>query len=309
LGLTESELARQVRNAFYGAEAQRDQRGRDEVRVYVRRPLEERRSMYYLEQLLIRTPTGGEIPLGEAAFIERGRAYTEIERENGGRAVDISADVDIEVSEPNNIMRDVYDTLLPHLMDKYPGLDYERSGQQQAQKEAFDALFTGLALALMIMFALMAMIFRSYIQPLAIMFAIPFGVVGALFGHLLMGYNLSLVSVLGIVALSGVVVNDSLVLVAAANDYRRAGASATQAVIDAGVRRFRPILLTSLTTFFGLAPMILETSVQARFLIPMALSLGFGVLFVTVIALIIIPATYLVLEDMKIFLTGSSTEH
>jgi multidrug efflux pump subunit AcrB len=309
LGLTEADLARQVRNAFYGAEAQRDQRGRDEVRVYVRRPLEERQSMYYLEQLLIRTPTGGEIPLGQAAYIERGRAYTEIERENGGRAVDISADVDIKVSEPNNIMSDVYETLLPHLMEKYPGLDYEKSGQQLAQAEAFDALSTGLLLALMVMFALMAMVFRSYIQPLAIMFAIPFGVVGALFGHLVMGYNLSLVSVLGIVALSGVVVNDSLVLVAAANDYRRAGESATQAVIDAGVRRFRPILLTSLTTFFGLAPMILETSVQARFLIPMALSLGFGVLFVTVIALIIIPATYLVLEDMKEFLTGSSTVH
>jgi multidrug efflux pump subunit AcrB len=309
LGLTEAALARQVRNAFYGAEAQRDQRGRDEVRVYVRRPLEERRSMYYLEQLLITTPTGGEIPLGQAAYIERGRAYTEIERENGGRAVDISADVDINVAEPNNIMMDVYDTIIPNLVEKYPGLDHEKSGQQRAQAEAFDALSTGLILALMVMFGLMAMVFRSYIQPLAIMFAIPFGVVGALFGHLLMGYNLSLVSVLGIVALSGVVVNDSLVLVAAANDYRQTGKSATQAVIDAGVRRFRPILLTSLTTFFGLAPMILETSVQARFLIPMALSLGFGVLFVTVIALIIIPATYLVLEDMKVFLTGSPTTH
>jgi multidrug efflux pump subunit AcrB len=255
--------------------------------------------MYHLEQMLIQTPAGGEIPLSQAARIERGRSYTQIERENGGRAVDITADVDIERTTANRVMREMRSELIPSLLERYPGLTWEKSGRQLAQQEAFASLKVGMTLAFLVMFALMAVIFRSYLQPVAIMFAIPFGIVGALGGHLLMGYNLSLVSVLGMVALSGVVVNDSLVLIAAANDYRHAGKGPVEAVVDAGVRRFRPIWLTSLTTFFGLMPMILETSVQARFLVPMAISLGFGVLFVTVIALVIIPATYVALEDLK----------
>jgi multidrug efflux pump subunit AcrB len=299
LGVTEADLARQVRNAFYGAEARREQRGRNELRVFVRRPRDERETMYSIEKMMIQTPDGGEIPLDQAATITRGTSPTEIERENGSRAVDLSADVDLDQTTPNDVMSAVESDLLPGLMEKYPGLSWEKSGQQMQQEDSFEALSTGMLIALMIMFALMAVTFRSYIQPLVIMFAIPFGVVGATFGHLVLGYNLSLISVLGLIALSGVVVNDSLVLIAAANDYRRKGESAHQAIVDAGARRFRPILLTSLTTFFGLAPMIAETSVQAKFLIPMAISLGFGVLFVTVIALVIVPATYMVVEDVR----------
>jgi multidrug efflux pump subunit AcrB len=299
LGVTELQLANQLRNAFFGTEARREQRGRNELRVYVRRPLDERDSLYNLENMLIQTPQGGEIPLEQAAKVEIGTSPTEIERENGSRAVDVTADVDLEVTTPNDVMRDVTENMLPQLMEKYPGLSWERAGQQQQQMESVQALGLGLALALLIMYALMAVSFSSYIQPLIIMFSIPFGVVGAAWGHLLLGYNLSLISVLGIIALSGVVVNDSLVLIAAANDYRDAGDTPFEAVVDAGARRFRPILLTSLTTFFGLAPIIMETAIQARFLIPMAISLGFGVLFVTVIALVIVPATYMIIEDIK----------
>lgn len=298
-GITEADLARQLRNAFYGAEAQRDQRGRDELRVYVRRPEHERTSMYYLDSFLVRTPNGGEVPLKLAAKVTRARSFTQIERENASRAVDLSADVDIDVTTPNDVARDIEGTTIPRLLDEYPGLTWEVSGQQLRQARSLAALSTGLTVALLVMFALMAMAFRSYVQPLIVMFAIPFGFVGALAGHLLMGYNLSLVSVLGLVALAGVVVNDSLVLVAAANELRREGLSARDAIIEAAVTRFRPVLLTSLTTFAGLAPMILETSVQARFLIPMAISLGFGVLFVTFIALGLVPALFILVEDVR----------
>jgi multidrug efflux pump subunit AcrB len=301
LGITESDLARQVRSHFFGAEAKREQRGRHELRVYVRLPRSERESEYNIEKLLIRTPEGGEIPLEQAAFIERGHSFTTIEREGGGRVVDVTADVDTDVTSGNEVTASLQSAFLPELMADYPGLSYELSGEQQEQRETMAALGQGFMIALLVMFGLMAVAFRSYLQPLVILFAIPFGLVGAVGGHLLMGYNLSLISVLGIVALSGVVVNDSLVLIAAVNDYRKEGQEPLEAVASGGARRFRPILLTSLTTFFGLMPMILETSVQARFLIPMAISLGFGVLFVTVITLVIVPAGYMATEDVKNF--------
>jgi multidrug efflux pump subunit AcrB len=299
LGITESELAEQVRSHFFGAEAKREQRGRHEIRVYVRRPEAERESEYDIENLLIRTADGGEIPLDQAAYIERGHSFTSIEREGGGRIVDVTADVDTDVTSGNEVTASLESQFLPELLADYPGLSYELSGEQQEQAETMRALGMGFLVALLVMFALMAIAFRSYLQPLVVLFAIPFGLVGALLGHLLMGYDLSLISVLGIVALSGVVVNDSLVLIAAVNDYRKEGKDPLEAVASGGARRFRPILLTSLTTFLGLTPMILETSVQARFLIPMAISLGFGVLFVTVITLVIVPAAYMATEDVK----------
>ena len=299
LGVTETDLARQIRGSFFGSEVAREQRGRDELRIYVRRPKDERVSEWDLEKTLIRTPNGGEIPLDQAAYVSRGRANTQIEREAGARVVDVTADVDAEITTGSEITGKIESDILPKLLDEYPGLSYELSGEQQAQQEGISALVMGFTFALLVMFTLMAIAFRSYLQPLIIMTAIPFGIVGAVAGHFLMGYNLSLISMMGLVALSGVVVNDSLVLVAAINDFRKQGMSTLEAVRAGGVRRFRPILLTSLTTFFGLAPMIFETSVQAKFLIPMALSLGFGVLFVTVIALIIVPCLYLVLSDIK----------
>ncbi|MBA2663305.1 MAG: efflux RND transporter permease subunit [Bradymonadaceae bacterium] len=298
-GLTEIDMARQVRHAFYGAEAVRQQRGRDELRVFARLPLEERRSEYNLEQMFLRLPSGGEIPLSQAATVERGRSYTEIIRKDGRRILSVTGDLDPTVTTGNEIGKNLRETVMPQLLADYPGLGFAFGGEQQSQAESLGALKSSALFALLAMFALMAIAFKSYLQPLLIMFAIPFGIVGAIAGHVLMGYDMSLMSMMGMVALSGVVVNDSLVLISAINEYRRQGMSVHDALLDAGTRRFRPIVLTSLTTFFGLAPMILETSVQARFLVPMAISLGFGVLFVTFIALILVPTTYVILEDIK----------
>ena len=296
-----------VNDGFQLGKVSREQRGRDELRIYVRRPKRERVSEWDIENFLVRTPNGGEMPLQQAAFIERSRSNTEIEREGGARVVDVTADVDTKVTTGGEITANLEADVLPKLIEQYPGLSYELSGEQQARQEGMSALAVGFAFALLVMFTLMAIAFGSYVQPLIIMFAIPFGVVGAVAGHLLMGFNLSLVSMMGLVALSGVVVNDSLVLVSAVNNFRANGMDPLEAVRAGGVRRFRPILLTSLTTFFGLAPMMFETSVQAKFLIPMALSLGFGVLLVTAIALVIVPSLYLVVVDVK-RLFGVDTE-
>ena len=298
LGITEQDLARQVRSAFFGSEASRQQRGRDEVRAYVRLPEAERTSLHDLDELLIRTPAGGEIPLKQAAKVTWGRAYTTILREDARRVLTVDADVEKGKANANKVMADVQRDALPALFAKYPGLTSALGGQQKEQAESLGALADGFKLALILMFALMAIPFKSYTQPAIIMFAIPFGLVGALGGHLLMGYDLSILSMMGLVALSGVVVNDSLVLITAVNEFRVQGMTASEAVVAGAARRFRPILLTSLTTFLGLAPMIFETSVQARFLVPMALSLGFGVLFATFVILLLVPCLYLVLEDI-----------
>ncbi len=296
-GLTELELARQVRAAFFGAEAVRQQRGRDEVRVYVRLPLAERKSLYNVEELVIRTPSGGEMPLAQAALLERGQAYTTINRTNGRRNISVTADVADEDSNANEIVGQIEERELPKLLADFPGLAYSLGGEQERQAETMSALGLGFVLALIVMFSMLAVVFRSYTQPLLVMLAIPFGMVGAVWGHVVMGFTLSLMSMMGLVALSGVVVNDSLILIVSINRYREAGMGMWDAIIAGGARRFRPILLTSLTTFFGLAPMILETSVQARFLVPMAVSLGYGVLAATFILLVIVPCGYIVLDD------------
>jgi multidrug efflux pump subunit AcrB len=297
LGITEMDLARQVRSAFFGAEASRQQRGRDEVRVYVRLPEAERTSLHDLEEMLIRTANRGEVPLAMAATIDDGHAYTFIQREDGRRVLKVEADVVDEQTNANKIMAELRSEVLPELMKAHPGLSYDLGGEQKRQVESMDALADGFKMALILMFALMAIPLRSYVQPVIIMIAIPFGIVGALGGHLLLGYDLSILSAMGVVALSGVVVNDSLVLTDAVNGFRREGWNVHDAVIMAGVRRFRPIMLTSLTTFSGLAPMIFDTNVQTYFLVPMAISLGFGVLFATFITLLLVPCLYLALED------------
>jgi multidrug efflux pump subunit AcrB len=279
-GLTEFELARQVRAAFFGAEAVRQQRGRDEVRVYVRLPLDERRSLYNVEELIVRTPMGGEMPLSQAAMVTRGQAYTVIKRTDGRRNISVTADVADENSNANDINAQIRQRELPQLLADIPGLSYSFGGEQERQAETLDALALGFMLALIVMFSMLAVAFHSYTQPILVMSAIPFGMVG-------------------LIALSGVVVNDSLILIVSINRYREEGMSMWEAVVAGGARRFRPILLTSLTTFFGLAPMILETSVQARFLVPMAVSLGFGVLVATMIMLLIVPCSYLILEDAR----------
>ena len=303
-GLTVTSLARQIRGAYFGAEALRQQRGREELRVYVRRPLRERESLEDVEQLIVRTPDGGEVPLSQAANVSRGRAYTELKRLDGRRTISVTADIVKGVGNANEINGKILEGELPRLLADVPGLSFSLGGEQEEQGNSLGALFAGFGFALFGIYGLLAVAFRRYLQPLIVMTAIPFGIVGALIGHYVMGFELSIISMMGIVALSGVVVNDSLVLIVATNAYRAAGESAAGAIELGGVRRFRPILLTSLTTFFGLAPMILETSVQARFLIPMAVSLGFGVLFATFILLLLVPCSYLVLEDLKRGLGG-----
>ncbi|HEX42881.1 MAG TPA: efflux RND transporter permease subunit [Phycisphaerales bacterium] len=300
LGLTQQSLARQLRNAFYGAQAVRQQRGRNEVKIKVRLPREQRVRLYDLENLLIRTPAGTDVPVAQVATVKPGRAYTTITRRNGRRTVTVTADVE-PISQTSRVMATLGEEALPQLADDFPGLSYAWEGRQQDLKESSDALLRGLLLSLFVIYALLAIPFRSYYQPLIVMMAIPFGIVGAVLGHIIMGYSLSLMSLMGIVALCGVVINDSLVLIDYANRLMQAGLGPFEAIHQAGVRRFRPILLTTLTTFGGLAPMIFETSRQARFMIPMAISLGFGILFATVISLLIVPCLFLMAENVREF--------
>ncbi len=299
LGITERDLADQIRSAFFGAEVLRQQRGRDELRVYVRLPEAERETLYAVENFIVRTPAGGEIPLGQAARVTEGRSFTQIRREDGKRVIEVSSDVDENVANAGRITAALTGQVLPALQRELPGLTFGLSGEQEAQAESIGGLVRGMALALLAMYALMAIAFRSYVQPALVLFAVPFGFIGAVLGHALMGYTISFVSILGLVALSGVVINGSLVLITAINDFRKEGMDLHEAVISGTARRVRPVVLTSLTTFFGLTPIIFETSLQARFLIPMAISLGFGVLFVTGIALLLVPATYLVMTDIQ----------
>jgi multidrug efflux pump subunit AcrB len=298
LGLEAREVARQVRHAFYGAEALRQQRGRNEVKVLVRLPRQERISEYSLKEMVLQTPKGSEILLRDAVYISRGRSYTDINRRNGQRIVTVTADVSPR-SQAGQILDSIKAEILPELQQKYPGLAYSFEGRQADQKESMQSLFRGLLMAMIVIYAMLAVPLNSYIQPFIIMIAIPFGIVGALIGHLIMGYSLSILSMFGVVALSGVVVNDSLVLIDFANRRRRTGMAPLEAIQASGLHRFRPIILTTLTTFGGLAPMIFETSRQARFLIPMALSLGFGVVFATLITLILVPSFYMAIEDVK----------
>ena len=298
LGLTARDVAGQVRHSFYGSEVLRQQRGRNEVTVMVRLPEDERTSEYNLEELMLRTPTGREVPLREAVNMKRGRAYTEINRRDGRRVITVTADVN-PPSEASRILATLKAETLPELQQKYAGLNYGFEGRQADLSDSMKSLFMGLMLAMLAVYALLAIPFKSYIQPLIIMASVPFGIVGAIFGHLLMGYGLSVMSLFGIVALSGVVVNDSLVLINFANRLREGGKGVHDAIHTAAISRFRPILLTSLTTFGGLTPIMLETSRQARFMIPMAISLGFGVLFATLITLLLVPCFYLIIEDMR----------
>jgi multidrug efflux pump subunit AcrB len=298
LGITEEDLARQVRAAFYGAEALRLQIGRNEVKVMVRYPKADRKSLWELEAMRIRTPGGGEIPLRQAAEVLEGRGYSEINRTDRKRVVNVSATVDSSKANASEILADLKKGAFAELQIDFPGLIFDFAGEQKEQRKVMGSMADGFLLALLAIYALMAIPFKSYTQPVLVMTAIPFGIVGAFIGHLIMGYQLSMLSLFGIVALSGVVVNDSLILIDKINVNRKAGMGHFGAAASSGIRRFRPVMLTSLTTFFGLTPMIFETSVQAQFLIPMAISLGFGILFATGITLLLIPCLYMILEDL-----------
>lgn len=299
LGLNTQLLARQVRQAFYGEEVQRIQRGRDDVRVFVRYPKNQRESLYFLETMFIRLSDGTDIPLSEIAQIEYASSPSEILRIDRKRVITVSARVDESRAVPAQIKESLNTDFLDSLEKKYSGIKWSKSGSQKDQDEMISAMYRGFILALLGIYALMAIPFKSYTQPIMVMSAIPFGLIGAILGHVLLGLDISLLSLSGMIAVAGVVVNDNLVLVDYINRKRLAGVELSQAIRDAGAARFRPIVLTSLTTFAGLTPLMLERSVQAQFLIPMAVSMAFGVLFATIVSLLLVPASYYILEDFK----------
>ena len=301
LGLTSAALGRQVRQGFYGEEVQRVQRDREDIRIMVRYPKGERISLGNFESMWIRTRNGAEVPISEVADVEVGEGYSSITRVDGQRVINIQSDANKEVADVTAINKELYsnDGPLTEITAQFPGMKFLKSGEAKEVEETLQVLYQGIVLVSFAIYILLAIPFRSYIQPLIVICVIPFGIAGAIFGHALTGQDLSMFSLLGIIALTGVVVNDSLVLVDYVNRLRRNGASVTEAVWEGGVARFRPILLTSVTTFAGLTPILLETSLQAQFLIPMATSLGFGVLFATGITLILVPMAYLILEDIR----------
>jgi len=299
LGLTLQDLGRQVRQAFYGEEAQRIQRGRDDVRVMVRYPRDERRSLGDLENMRIRTPDGAEVPFRQVAVVEPGRGFAAIKRVDRNRAVNVTAGVDASVTSAGAVIAALETRILPEVLSRFPGVNYSFEGVMAEQQEAVGGLQNGFMLALLMIFALLAVPLKSYVQPLIIMSAIPFGLIGAVWGHIVMGLDVTMMSMFGLVALSGVVVNDSLIMVDFINRRRAKINNLVEAVREAGMSRFRPILLTSLTTFFGLAPLMFNKSFDAAFMVPMAVSLGWGVVFATFITLVLVPTIYLILEDIR----------
>jgi len=301
LGFSHQVIGNQIRSAIFGSEVQRIQRGRDEVKVMVRYPKKERETIDTINKLKLRSPeTGREVAMNQVVKGEPSRGKATIKHVDGNRAIRLTADVDVSSgANANELIKDFENNVLNDLSNKFPGVSWDYQGEQRDQAESLNQMGVKFIFALGMMYILIAIPLRSYFQPLIIMSVIPLGAVGAILGHRLLGYDLSVMSVCGIIALAGVVVNDSLVLVDYINRHKKEGGSVVDAVWNAGARRFRPIMLTSLTTFAGLMPMLTETDMQARFLIPMAISLGFGILFATLITLILVPAIYLMLEDVK----------
>ena len=298
LGVTELEIGRQSWQAFYGEEVQKIQRGRDEVRVMVRYPEAERRSLRDLENLKIRVPSGSEIPLHEVSDMQIEKSYSVIDRVDRLRAINVTADLRELDANPNDLIKVLNLGIVSELKEKYPEVVFQWRGAFQDQNEMMESLSMTFPLILVMIYALLAIPFGSYLQPLIIMSVIPFGLIGAVFGHVVMGVSLSFTSLMGIVALSGIVINDNLLIVSFINRVRQEGVTMFDAARRAGLRRFRPIFLTSLTTFVAVMPIVFETRVQAVLLIPMAVSLAFGVLFATIISLILVPAGYLIFEDI-----------
>nr|MBA3685258.1 efflux RND transporter permease subunit [Planctomycetota bacterium] len=301
LGIGQLDLARQLRQAFYGEEAQRVQRGRDDIKVMVRYPEAERATVGDLDSFRVRADDGRELPLRSVAEVEAGAGYSRISRSDRKRTVTVSASLDPAVANGNEVNARLAADTLPTVLRDHPGTTWSMEGEAREQRESMSGLASGYLLSLLVIYVMIAVSFSSYVQPLIIMGAIPFGIVGAALGHLIMGLDLSILSVCGIVALAGIEVNDSIVLVEFINRARAAGMPIQQALREAGPRRFRPIFLTSATTFIGLLPVIVsgQLSVQAKFLVPMAVSLGFGGVFSTAITLLLVPCAYAVIEDLK----------
>ncbi|MEQ6884735.1 efflux RND transporter permease subunit [Salicola sp. Rm-C-2C1-2] len=296
LGLSPAEVGDQVRDAFFGAVALRQLRGTNENEIRVRLPEHQREDLRHLQEFVVQIPEGGEVSLMDVADTTMSEAFRSIDRRDGRRVITVGMDVEPK-SDISRVLTAIRSDVLPQLQADFPGITWTFEGSQADLRESTGTLYGAFLLAMGVIYALLAVAFRSYVQPLIVMLAIPFGAVGAIIGHVILGLDISLVSIMGIVALSGVVVNDSLIMVDYAN-RRRADRSAFEAIYEAGLRRFRPILLTTMTTFGGLTPIILETSLQATYLIPMAVSLGFGIVFATALILFLVPCFYLVLEDL-----------
>ena len=298
LGLNRVDVSRQVRNSFFGVQVQRIQRGRDDVRVMVRLPIDERRSVADLKDILIRTPNGGRVPLSHVATLVPGQSPSTITRIDRYRTLNVSADVEKTDTNMTVLQADLK-TYLDELVQQYPGVSHSLEGEAKEQRESFGSLLWGMVFVFFVIYGLLAIPFKSYLQPLVVMSIIPFGMIGAVIGHWIMAMELTIMSLLGMLALIGVVVNDSLVLVDFINKKRSEGLDLMEAVKTAGVARFRPVMLTSLTTFIGLMPLLFEKATQAQFLIPMAVSLGFGIIFATFITLLLIPVNYMLMERFQ----------
>ena len=307
-GLTMSDLGRQVRQAFYGEEIQRVLRGRDELRVMLRYPAEERNSIASLERMYIRTPTGDEVPFSSVAEAHMEVSLPRIRRIDRKRAINITADADKQNVDLDSVREDIGTFLDGEFAQRYPGVGWSMEGEAREQRETQSSQKRGLLVVILLIYALLAIPFRSYVQPLIVMSVIPFGILGAIAGHMYRdGMPVSLLSAFGMLALSGVVVNDSLVLVDYINRKTRdESMNIFQAASSGGARRFRAIMLTSITTFAGLMPLIQLKSTNAQFLIPMAVSLGYGILFATLITLFLVPVQFLILEDIKALFTGDT---
>ena len=299
LGISLGDVARQVRQAFYGEEVQRLQRGADTVKVMVRYPLEDRRSLATLETMHIRTANGESVAINEVADIQLGLGLTAINRIDRDRTVTISADADATKVQSGEVISDLTENYIPELLAKYPGLKFGLGGASEEERELVQRMVIGFVASIFLIYGLLAVPLKSYIQPLIIMSVIPFGFIGAVIGHLLFDVSISMLSIFGLIALAGVVVNDSLILVEFVNRGRSDHDSIDQALLGAGKKRFRAILLTTMTTFVGLLPMLFETSMQAQFVIPMALSLSFGIVFATTITLVLVPCLYRVIYDLR----------
>ena len=300
LGLTLSDIASQVSYSFYGLEAQRILRDTEEVKVMVRYPLEQRSSVGHVDNVMIKAPNGAELPLSELADIKLTEGVTSIRRENGNRTINIWGSVDAAQVEPFAVAEDIRENFISQLLRQYPTVKSEVTGRIQEEMESAAEQMRDFVISLMVIYSLLAVPLRSYSQPLMIMSVIPFGIIGAAFGHMIVGMDLNTLSILGIIAAAGVVVNDSLVMVDYVNNARKEGVPLKDAVVFAGTRRFRAIMLTSITTFIGLVPIVFfETSMQAQIVIPMAVSLSFGVLFATIVTLVLIPSLYVIIEDVR----------
>lgn len=300
LGLTVDDLARQIYAGYYGDEAVRLQRGRDDIPIKVRYTADHRSRVSDLERIRIRTPSGSGVPLISVATVSFTPGYATITRTNGMRRIAVSADVDTNQANANEIFSELDANFFPQLMRRYPGLRVALQGDRKKMRESFGSLFVGYPLAILGVFIIVATTFRSYVQPLVILFTVPFGIIGAVLIHLLLGYDLSIMSVFGMVALTGVVVNDAIVLIERVNENIAEGMPFFDAILSGGARRFRAIILTSVNTVGGLAPLIMETDLQAKILIPMALSIAAGLVFATVLTLVLVPSLLVLLSDCRL---------